>query len=332
VTPGPQRQVTEARNAMGTRFEVVLPAAPEDDPLHLLAAAEEVLDEIERLEAQLSRFRPTSELSGLNARAAFEAVRTEPRLFTLLCQALALSHATEGAFDPTVGPLLEAWGFSSGRGSLPDPALVAEARARTGAGLVELDEEASTVRFLREGMLLDLGAIGKGYALDRARKLLEDAGITRALVHAGTSTVLALGSRPEREGWRIAIRDPRASGEQPQLLGEVELRDRALSVSAPHGRSFTTEGREYGHVLDPRTGEPTRGVLLSAVSHPSATLTDALSTALLVLGAPAVTKLATYYTDADFLLLTDEEGVPNLRTSGPNSWKWRCVSDQQAAI
>lgn len=323
--PAPRR-VVEARNAMGTRFEVVLPATERDEnPLRLLAAAEAVLDEVERLEAQLSRFRPTSELSGLNARAVLESVRTEPRLFALLQQALSLSQATDGAFDPTVGPLLEAWGFSRGSGSLPDPAQVAEARLRTGAALVVLDEDAFTARFRREGVLLDLGAIGKGYALDRAREVLDDAGISEALVHAGTSTVVALGkSGSDEEPWRIALRDPRSSNDADRILGEVVLRDRALSVSAPHGRSFTAGSREYGHVLDPRTGEPTQGALLAAVSHPSATLTDALSTALLVLGAPGVALLAAQFPDADFLVL-DESAGTRLTTAGPNAWEWKAT-------
>lgn len=322
MTQDPRRQVIEARNAMGTRFEVVLPAAVEDDPLRLLAAAEEVLDEVERLEAQLSRFRPSSELFGLNARAAKEAVRTEPRLFSLLRQALALSRATDGAFDPTVGPLLEAWGFSGGSGSLPDPDVVASARSRTGAELVELNEDAFTVRFIREGVLLDLGAIGKGYALDRARELLEDADIGQALVHAGTSTVLALGGQDsEADIWRIALRDPR--GGSAGILGEVELRNRALSVSAPHGRSFIAGGQEYGHVLDPRTGAPTQGSLLAAVSHPSATLTDALSTALLVLGTSGAESLSARYPDADFLVLVEDKGEIRLTTTGPYIWNWK---------
>ncbi|MFN3651545.1 MAG: FAD:protein FMN transferase [Armatimonadota bacterium] len=307
--------VIVARAAMNTRWEIVLPG---EDARFLRAAAGVALDEVDRLEAQLSIYRESSEVSGLNAYAAEGPVPVEPQLFRLLQRAVELSRDTEGAFDPTLGPLLRAWGFIGGSGSLPDPAAVAAARELTGAGLLELDEEAFTLQFAREGVWLDLGAIGKGYAVDRAVRELELVEITTGLVHAGTSTVYGLGAPPEAEGWSVALRDPRR--EEYAALGRVCLRDRALSVSAPHGKSFREGDRLYGHVLDPRTGEPTHGALLSAVAHPSATVTDALSTGLLVLGAAGLSRLADRYPDADFLVL-DEQGAAH--TAGAGKWDLR---------
>jgi FAD:protein FMN transferase len=313
--------VIEARVAMATRFEIVLPG---EDRARLLAAAEEALDEVERLEAQLSMYRPESELSGVNARAAAGPVRVEPRLFSLLRLALDISRSTGGAFDPTIAPLLRAWGFAGGPGKVADPQAVAEARGVTGASLVVPDEEASTLRFLRDGVSIDLGAIGKGYAIDRALEILEEAGVRSALIHGGTSTVYGLGSPPGGDGWRVALRDP--SGGPEETLGVVCLRDRALSVSAPHGKAFQEGDRLYGHVLDPRTGEPARAAMLAAVSHPGATLTDALSTALLVLGPEGLPELARRYPDTDFLVVAERGGRVEQRRGGPDLWQLRLSS------
>ncbi|MBI3910728.1 MAG: FAD:protein FMN transferase [Armatimonadetes bacterium] len=287
--------VTLARHAMATRFELALWGA---DPYFLRAAGEEALAEIERLEAQLSLYRPDSELSGINARAGQEAVPVEPRLFALLKEAAALSAATGGAFDPTIAPLLRCWGLAGGNpggvgsgGRVPAPAELEEALARVGMPYVSLVEADRTVRFTRAGMLLDLGAIGKGYAIDAAIALLREAGVDAALLHGGTSTVYGLGAPPGEAGWRVAIRHPL----QPERrLGFVCLRDAALSVSAGHGKSFTRQGRTYGHVLDPRSGRPVEGCLLAAVAGPAAAATDALSTALLVLGEPGLSLVAAW--------------------------------------
>ncbi len=280
---GPDPMPAFARNAMATRFEIVLPG--EDAP-RLRAAAEEAFGEIERLEAQLSLFRPTSEIAHVNARAAHEAVRVSPETFHLLEHAAQLSAGTDGAFDITIAPLMRAWGFVQGGGHLPDPDELAAARACVGMNLVELDSARRTVRFTRPGVSLDLGAIGKGYAVARAAELLQDAGVSSALIHGGTSTVCAMGCPPGATCWKIAVEYPRTSPEIPApWVAQIELRDEALSVSAGWGKSFHAKGREYGHVLDPRIGEPADRALLAVVVANSATETDALSTALLTLGA-----------------------------------------------
>ena len=133
--------------------------------------------------------------------------------------------------------------------------------------------------------MLDLGAIGKGYAVERAAEVLREAGVTSALLHGGTSTVQAIGQPPGEEFWKIAIETPSPSADTtPTLLATVPLKDAAMSVSAVWGHCFEAGGRTFGHILDPRTGEPALGTVLAAVVLPSATETDALSTALLTLG------------------------------------------------
>lgn len=295
--------VTLAIHAMGTRFELALWG---ESVVHLTAAGEEALAEIERLEAQLSLYRTDSDISDLNARAAYEAVPVEPRLFRLLEHAARLTEETEGAFDITIAPLIACWGFLGGTGELPTPEAIAEARELVGMEKVTLDAENYTVRFQREGMRLDLGSIGKGYAIDCAAELLQDTGITSGLLHGGTSSVAAIGSPPDEEAWTIAIQRPFDTTEG-NYLTKISLKDTTLSVSAPHGKSFEAGGRRYGHVLDPRTGYPTSRSLLAAIVVESATEGDALSTGLLTLGADWLPALAKNRPDCRALLASDGE-------------------------
>lgn len=274
---------------MATRFEIVLHG---EDPIALRAAAEAVFEEVERVENQLSLYRPATQIAHLNARAAREPVRVTPEVFALLEQAKRLHAETEGAFDVTVGPLVRCWGFMGGQGKTPTSEALQAARACVGMQLVELDPRHRTVRFARQGVMLDLGAIGKGYAIEQGARALRELGVTCALLHAGTSTVYALGAPPGREAWTVAIETPPPAVPAAGLpaLPQVRLRDEALSVSAVWGRAFRSGDELFGHVLDPRTGQPVHDVLLAAVVAPSATETDALSTALLVQGRDGWTR------------------------------------------
>lgn len=284
-----------ARMAMACRFELVLQG--ENEP-RLRAAGEEALREIERLETRLSRFLPASDVSRINTRASEEAVPVEPWLFDLLKQSLDLHSCTDGAFDLTVGPLMKAWGFYGDGGRIPDPGELTQARLHTGMHLVELDEAHCTVRFAHKGVSLDFGAIGKGYAVDEAMHVLREAGVERAFLHGGTSTMYGIGKPLDADAWNVAVADPR-SPDDPVAI--VAIRDEALSVSAVAGKFFEVEKTCYGHVLDPRPGKPVRGALLAATVSPSATTADAISTALLVHGRP----LSGY---RSLVILPDDEG------------------------
>ncbi len=269
--------VTLGLHAMATRFELVLHG---NDPVRLRAAGEEALSEIERLEEQLSFYRPDSEIKWINAHAAVRAVKVEPRLFRLLQRCASLTALTDGAFDITIGPLMRTWRFVNDTGGIPSPAELDAARAVVGMELVALDEEAFTIRFKRSGVELDLGAYGKGYAIERATDLLKEHGITSALLHGGTSSVYAIGVPPDCVAWRIILQGGLKESGQPI----VSLADRGLSVSAVHGKSFEAQGRRYGHVIDPRSAEPVSGAIAAAALGPSPAECEALSTALLVLG------------------------------------------------
>lgn len=276
--------------AMGTRIECALQGDREDV---LRAAGEEALDEIKRWESLLSAFRTDSIISRINAEAFERPVRVDTQTFALLALCEEVWRLSEGAFDPTIGPLMRAWGFRAESAAVSQPELqarLAAARALVGFDKLVLDPERSTIRVLAPGVTLDLGAVGKGFALDRAGEVLRDClsqtspphDPPAALLHAGTSSVLAIGAPAATAGFRVALANPPP---QTGTWAEITLRDSALGVSAPHGRTqHDAQGHAVGHVLDPRSGEPTRAARCVAVVGPSAALCDAWSTAALVLG------------------------------------------------
>ena len=265
------------RTAMACRFEVTLAA---EDARHV-EDARAALDEVDTIEAVLSWFRDTSELSRMNREAASGPVAVGPFLFALLRLCRDLHATTGGAFDPASTALSRAWGFLERRPQLPTDAAIAAARASSGMDKVVLDEAQRSVRFTTPGVEVSFGAVGKGWALDRVFAALGERGVRRALVSAGGSSQRAWGAA----AWELSL-EPRR-----REIARLFLRDAALATSASGEQHFEAEGRRYGHVLDPRTGWPAEGVQSASVVAPGASVADALSTAILVAG-PALAEAA----------------------------------------
>jgi FAD:protein FMN transferase len=295
---GEPRLYYQARPAMGTTFEVYLYA---DDDQRASEAFEIAFDEIERVEAALSNYRSTSELSRINASAATRPVVTDPEVFGLLALSLDYSRRTGGAFDVTVGRLMKAWGFFRGRGSFPSAEELERARGETGWRRVALDPSARSVRFLGP-VELDFGGLGKGYAIDRVASLLKEAGVQAALVGSGTSTFYAIGAPPGRPGWLVHVPDPR---DRSRSLATVALRDQSISTSGSSEKFFRLDGRTYCHIMDPRSGVPVEGMAQTTVIAPTATDSDVLSTALFVLGPEAGSRILDEQAGAAALFVTD---------------------------
>jgi len=282
---GPRYLIKYSQKAMACQFEVWLnvgqyPQGPET----ALAA----FDLIQQIEDQLTVYRSTSEVSALNRCAAQSPVVVDEALLNLLSQSVELWKATHGAFDITAGPLSQLWGFTRRAGQLPEATAIAETLARVGSQHLRLDLAAQTVAFDCPGIEINLGGIGKGYALDRCTTLFEDAEISDYLLHGGSSSVCARGNCSSRKegGWSIGVRNPLRPRE---YLGEIILRDRSLSTSSAAAQQFVHQGKSYGHILDPRTGWPAEGVLSATVIANSAAEAEALSTAFYVEGLPAAT-------------------------------------------
>lgn len=249
-------------DAMGSTYSVVVYGG---DEARLRAAVEDASLEARRLDQLLSNYIPASEWSQVNREASSKPVRISTELFQLLAACVAYSRESDGAFDITVGPLMRVWGFYKGSGHLPHRAEVRGAMAQVGYQNIVLDAKNSTVRFAKEGVEIDPGGIGKGYAVDKMVEVLRQDGITSALVSASGSSIYGIGAPPNEAGWKIKIRDPKDASKS---VAEVVLHDNSLSTSGNYEKFFFAEGKLYSHIMDPRTGYPSEGMLAVSVVSP----------------------------------------------------------------
>lgn len=315
-----------SRRAMASEFEVCFPANRCENGTEL---ALEALDRVEAVEEQLSFFRPTSTLSEINRKAGAEPLEIEPGLFDLLCLARRIHAATEGAYDITSAPLWEAWGFARRQGEIPSEAALAEARSCVGSDFIELNTADRTIRFRKPGVRINLGSIGKGYALDCCAERLLALGMSDFLVHGGQSSVVAHGS-PRPLGcagsggppprWEIGVPDPRRPGHR---MGIFRLSHRALGTSGGQFQSFRHRGRRLSHVIDPRSGWPAEGVLSVTVLAASAAEADALSTAFYVMGPERAMAFCEKHPEIGMLMTCpDSEGQRVVRPIGLSEGEW----------
>ncbi len=307
---------------MACDFEILFPASRRSNTM----VAHQALNEIDRLEAQLTVYRGDSEVAVVNREAFRREVEIEAGLFGLLSLARDLYQQTGGAFDFTAGALARCWGFHQRRGRVPAADEIEAALERVGGKHVQLDPQNRSVRFSR-AVEINLGAIGKGFALDRAGEILRQGGLSDSFLHAGHSSVLALGSNPANDpgslswgmserGWRVGVRDPLRRDRDVAIF---RLSDRALSTSGIGEQSFLQGGKRFGHILDGRTGWPAEGRLSATAIASSAAEADALSTAFFVMSTAEVEQFCRRRSDVGALLVDDratDEDRPNIRSFG----------------
>jgi thiamine biosynthesis lipoprotein len=298
------QKVEASRLSMACLYSIV---AYGEAPDAVARTLEKALDEVDRIDRLMSHYREDSPLSRINREAARGPVSVDPELFDFIAVALDYGVESGGAFDITVGPLMKAWGFFRGDGRLPGDAALSRARRATGFRHVTLNARDRTIRFDREGVELDLGGIAKGYAVDRAVRILQRDGVTAALVSAGGSTLYALGKPPNLPRWTVEIQDPL---DARKIAFSVALQDRALSLSGVSEKSFELEGVRYSHIMDPRTGRPVRGILGVIVQSPTGTAGDAIDNVLFVQGLERGRAFLRRHpgVDASFLLPTPTGG------------------------
>jgi thiamine biosynthesis lipoprotein len=284
---------------MGTRMVVELWADDRDQGDAAVAA---VLAEMRRIDASMSTYKPSSEVSQVNAQAAQRAVKVSPELFDLLATARDFSVVTEGAFDITYASVGYLYDYREH--IRPNDAQIAQALPGINYKHVLLDANARTVKFSQPGVRIDLGGIGKGHAVDRGIAILQARGFKHALVTAGGDSRI-VGDRFGNP-WVVGIRHP---DRKDEVIAKIPLEDAALSTSGDYERYFDEDGVRYHHILDPHTGKSARKVRSATIIGPTATRTDGLSKTAFVLGAERAIELYNKMEGIDAVLVTPDGRV-----------------------
>jgi thiamine biosynthesis lipoprotein len=269
--------VQKTETIMGTEVTVTVVAKNAGEGVEAIGAA---MAEIKRLDAMMSLYKDDSEISRVNAAAGKNPVKVSAEMIEVAEQAAEISELTGGAFDATIGPLVVLWQMRLKEGKVPTDQELARIRPLVGHRNVVVDRRASTLFLKKPGMVLDFGGIAKGYAADRAGEVLKKRSVQNAIV-AVAGDIRAMGRRQEGKPWRIGVQHPR---EKDKTLTVLELSDKSLSTSGDYERFRIVESKRYHHIIDPRTGKPSEGLISVTIVGDKGAAIDPLTTALFILG------------------------------------------------
>ncbi len=292
--------------AMGAVYEI---AAYSPYPNRATQAIDAAFRVIVTLDRVMSNYDPQSDLSRLDRSAHFKAVTVPPDLFRVIQASLVYSRLSGGKYDVTVAPLVDAWKSAIRGGRLPSAGEIERLRSCVGYRKLQLMTP-NRIEFHSPCTRIDLGSIGKGYAVDRAAQVLRAYGIRRALINAGGSTIYAIGAPPGRAGWTVRLRDP-----SHHIDPEVTLRDDSVSTSEQE-RASLIDGGEFGHIIDPITGQPVHSDFAVSVVAETATATDGLSTTLFLMGPQAGARLVRTLPETAAVWVS-REGRAEMASTGP---------------
>jgi len=300
-----KQPVTIQFPAMGTEFAfIIYPPSNnmlEEDVRNL---CEPAINAVHRLEKHISHYMTDNDLARLNQSAGSGPVKVNSDLFEIIRWSKKFWEQTEGAFDPSVGPLLDLWGFyKKNREDIPSDSEISDILKKVGMDKVKINIEEQSVELITPGMRLDFGGIGKGLALDRAKTILEEQGIKSGILHAGTSSIVAIGLPPNQTGWKIGIRSPYNKNE---TLEEFFICDESLSTSSVSEQFLERKGKKWGHIFNPKTGFPVNNnIISSTVICKTATESDALSTSFFVLGIEKTKKYCKKFPNLKVFLISE---------------------------
>lgn len=297
LPPAAGPSVRLGTTAMAADFVIMMNPGPAEQVM----AASDVLEEVHHLEREMTVYKTDGELFQLNQRATPNlAQEVSPRLFEVIQHSLQIAANTDGAYDPTSGPLIDLWRRARQDSRIPTNDELQTILDQCGYSKLTVDESSQSVMYRAPNLELNLGGIGKGFALDELAKGLIDRNQEDWLMHGGKSSLLAHGSHQSLGGWPVGVRNPLFPKER---LATILLRNQGMSTSGAGIQFFRHEGKRYGHILDPRTGLPAENVLSVTVLAPSAALADALSTAFFVMGLEKTREYCDNYPDIGVLLI-----------------------------
>ncbi|MCB0688575.1 MAG: FAD:protein FMN transferase [Saprospiraceae bacterium] len=276
--PGEAQEVyNRTLKLMGSRFDISVVASSEEEANKEIDVA---VDEISRIEKIISSWDPGSQTSEINRNAGIKPVVVDRELFDLIKRAMVISKLTDGAFDISYASMDKIWKFDGSMKEMPSPEEIKNSVSRVGYSKIVLDETNSSVYLPEEGMKIGFGAIGKGYAADKAKALLMSKGVPAGIINA-SGDMNTWGKQPDGEDWKVAITNPLNKN---SAYGLVPINKGAVVTSGDYEKFVEFNGIRYAHIIDPRTGYPAHGIISATVFAPSAELADALATSIFVMG------------------------------------------------
>ncbi len=265
---------------MGSRFDITVVA---QDSLEGAGYIDLAVAEITRIEKNISSWDPTSQTSAINANAGVVATKVDQELFDLIKRAIGISKLTDGAFDITYASMDKIWKFDGSVKEMPSQDQIASSVAKIGYRHIRLQETDRSVFLENKGMKIGFGAIGKGYAADKAKELLIRKGVTAGIINA-SGDMNTWGLQPNGEEWKVAITNPLNKN---KVFAVLPIKQGAVVTSGNYEKYVTLNGKRYSHIIDPRTGYPATGIISATIFAPSAELADALATSVFVMGIEA---------------------------------------------
>jgi thiamine biosynthesis lipoprotein len=262
---------------MGSRFDITVVDKDKTTANQYIDIA---VEEIQRIEKLISSWDKNSQTSLINNNAGINPVKVDAELFDLIFRAIQISKLTDGAFDISYASMDRIWKFDNRMKEMPSEEEIKASVARVGYKYIVLDKKKSTVFLTQKGMKIGFGAIGKGYAADKAKNLLISKGVKAGIINA-SGDMNTWGKQPDGSEWKVAITNPLNKNNAFALLPVVE---KAVVTSGNYEKYVILDGKRYSHIIDPRTGYPSTGVVSATVFAPKAELADALATSVFVMG------------------------------------------------
>ena len=296
------RQVT----LMGSVFDISI---IEKDSLMANQRIDEVYKEIDRIENLISEWRPQTQISQVNREAGIRPVKVDAEVFELTKRAIAYSKMSNGAFDISIMAMDRIWKFDGSMTTMPTPAAVQQSIVNVGYQDIVLDSVASTIFLRKVGMKIGFGSIGKGYAADRGRTLMQEKHVKGGIVNA-SGDLATWGKQPNGKAWTVGITNP---FNNVKLIKVLKLKESAVATSGSYEKYAEIDGKRYSHIINPKTGYPASGLTSVTIYGPSAEFCNALSTSVMVLGKEAGIALVKAYPQYRYVLLSDEGKVYSSR-------------------
>jgi thiamine biosynthesis lipoprotein len=301
LTAVSQQTYNREMQLMGSTFEITV---VDDDAIQANKHIDVAVAEIKRIERLISSWDMASQTSEINKNAGVKAVRVKKELFQLIERAKSISKLTDGAFDISYASMDRIWKFDESMEQMPSDKEIKLSVAKVGAKSIELDAKNKTIFLKKEGMKIGFGAIGKGYAADKAKTLLQERGVTSGIINA-SGDMNAWGSQPDGTPWRVAIRNPMNKN---KVFALMPLQNKAVVTSGNYEKYVCFNGVRYAHIIDPRTGYPATELISVTVFAPKAEIADALATAVFVMGKEAGIDRINQLPNIDCILI-DHKGI-----------------------